>query len=199
MKSKQTNTNTDQSEALLPYRSVLDEITNKINTDFAEFLNYATKADAQTLNSARVSVWFFTPDRSAIVCETMYKLSDDQYEKGVRLEAKYYPNYFNVINKNRVVPAHDAQNDPQTKEFTEGYLKTLGITSMMDTAIQHEGKIIGVVCHEHIGPKRVWTFNEQQFAGSVADLIARALEKMEKNKTNTPLLSEKASDLDKTS
>jgi len=53
--------------------------------------------------------------------------------------------------------------DP-TKKF-RFYLSGLGITS---DAIWLDGEMVGVVCHEHVGPARQWALEEQNFAGSIA-------------------------------
>jgi light-regulated signal transduction histidine kinase (bacteriophytochrome) len=76
----------------------------------------------------------------------------------------------------RIVAAHDAWTNPHTREFTEAYFKPAGITSMLDVFIRVCGAVVGVVCHEHVGPMRQWTLEEQEFAASVADLVSIKLE-----------------------
>ena len=61
------------------------------------------------------------------------------------------------MKKNPVIVATDAQSDPRTCEFTENYLGPFQITSMLDVPVWLDGKLAGVVCHEHIGPLREWT------------------------------------------
>ena len=51
---------------------------------------------------------------------------------------------------------------------------------MLDVPIWHHGEMVGVVCHEHVGPKREWTEAEQDFAAAVADTISRAMEAAER-------------------
>jgi len=41
----------------------------------------------------------------------------------------------------------------------------LGITSTL--TIWLDGEMVGVVCHEHVGPVRQWALEEQNFAGSM--------------------------------
>ncbi|MEE8467314.1 MAG: SpoIIE family protein phosphatase, partial [Planctomycetota bacterium] len=98
-----------------------------------------------------------------------------------------YPLYFQALDEERAIVANDAATDPRTSEFSEGYLDVNGITSMMDTPLYSRGTVIGVVCHEHIGPPRVWTTEEQQFAGSLADLATRALESSDRRQAEESL------------
>jgi PAS domain-containing protein len=46
----------------------------------------------------------------------------------------------------------------------------LEATVRMDT-----GELVGVVCHEHVGPIRQWVLDERSFAASIADMVTRAL------------------------
>ncbi|MCI0408130.1 MAG: PAS domain S-box protein, partial [Acidobacteria bacterium] len=45
-----------------------------------------------------------------------------------------------------------------------------------DAPVWLEGKMVGVVCHEHVGPPRQWTPEEERFASSVADFASLTLE-----------------------
>ena len=58
---------------------------------------------------------------------------------------------------------------------------------MMDVPIRLHGKLVGVICHEHIGSPRQWSLEEQDFAGSVADLIMLKLERLERQKAQIAL------------
>src|SRR5690606_22445092 len=37
------------------------------------------------------------------------------------------------------------------------------------------GALVGVICHEHVGPTRRWTDEEQSFAAAIGDLVALAV------------------------
>jgi len=47
---------------------------------------------------------------------------------------------------------------------------------MLDVPVWSQGKTIGVICHEHIGPPREWTGEEIDFASSIANMVSLALE-----------------------
>jgi GAF domain-containing protein len=37
--------------------------------------------------------------------------------------------------------------------------------------------MVGVVCHEHVGPKRMWTKDEETFAYLMSNFVALAIER----------------------
>jgi PAS domain S-box-containing protein len=135
-----------------------------------------TEVASITLGASRTSIWFYERDESAIRCDDLYDHPSGAHSSGSIIRERDCPAYFSALSEGRVIPAHYARNDPRTKDFTESYLKPLGITSMLDAPVRLEGKLIGVICHEHTGSPREWTVDEQSFAGSMADLVALSLE-----------------------
>ncbi|WP_009630919.1 PAS domain S-box protein [Synechocystis sp. PCC 7509] len=169
---------------------VLVELARRETLNFGDFnaaLEEITKAAAFTLDIERVSVWLYNDDRSKIHCLNLYQQSIDSYTKGTELSAVDYPAYFQALQVERTIAAHDAQIDSRTKEFSEFYLSTLGITSMLDAPIWLGGQMVGVVCHEHIGATRQWALEEQNFAGSIADLVSLAMEVCDRKRTEEAL------------
>jgi PAS domain S-box-containing protein len=152
-----------------------------------EAFQTVTRVAAECLRTERVSIWFFTQDRSAIQCADLYQLATREHSQGIVLMASDYPKYFQELDSERIVAADDAQADPRTDEFTAKYLAPIGITSMLDVPIRTEGRMVGVICHEHIGPKRHWTLEEQHFAVSVANTVALAIEAADKRKVEQAL------------
>ena len=152
-------------------------------SDLKTALQNISEVDARTLDAARVSIWFFTADRSAIICRNLFRKNDESHEQGAVLQARDYPRYFRALQKSRIIETSDVLADPRTNEFAEAYLIPLGISSMIDVPIRHRGQICGILCHEHVGPKRTWTPEEQQFAMSIGDTITVALETSERRRT----------------
>jgi PAS domain S-box-containing protein len=135
-----------------------------------------TEVASRTLGVSRTSIWFYQRDVAAIHCEDLYEHPTGAHSSGATLRESDCPSYFRALGEGRVIPAHYARTDPRTRDFAEAYLKPMGITSMLDAPIRLEGRMIGVVCHEHTGSPREWTLDEQNFAGSMADLVALSLE-----------------------
>lgn len=181
-----------RTEQLVRQHEALVTLSRMNMPDVGAALRLLTETGAQTLSVDRVSVWLFTRDRSEIVCENLYRSNAREHEQGFRLQAEQYPRYFSAVQESRVLSANDARTDPRTSEFTDHYLVPLGITSMLDAAIRRHGEVIGVVCHEHTGPARVWTPEEQDFAASIADLVALLYEEFELDQAEDALRAAQA-------
>ncbi|MCI0655008.1 MAG: ATP-binding protein [Methylococcaceae bacterium] len=135
-----------------------------------------TETTAATLRVERASIWLFNEARTELYCADLYELSQERHSGGARLATRDYPSYFTALLGARNIAVDDAYSDPVTREFCADYLPAFKITSLLDSPIQFGADLIGVVCHEQVGPKRHWTLDEQNFAGSVADLAALAFE-----------------------
>ena len=148
--------------------------------DLDAALREVTEAAAHTLGIERVNIWLYDESRSRITCIEHYERTSGEHASGTVLEAKDYPIYFKALDEERTIVAHDAHNDPRTAEFSGTYLDTHGITSLLDAPLHKGGEVIGIVCHEHVGPAREWTDEEQRFAASLADLASLAIESSER-------------------
>ncbi|HEV2851559.1 MAG TPA: ATP-binding protein [Thermoanaerobaculia bacterium] len=172
---------------LLEQNRVLVELAKADGGDLDAAFERITRAAAATLEVERASVWLYNGDRSAICCSALYEAGAQRYSRGQELSAESHPSYFAALETERTIAAHDARSDPRTREFTAAYLEPLGITSMLDAPIRVGGRMIGVVCHEHVGPPRQWSADEQTFAGSVADAVSLAIEESERRRTEAAL------------
>ncbi len=150
-------------------------------------LREITEAVASTLDIDRVGVWFYTDDRKAIVCADLYERSADRHSEGLREEAADFPTYFRALESERIISAPQARTDPRTSAFNEPYLQVFGVSSLLDAPIRRLGQMVGIVCHEQVGPPRIWTVEEEYFASSVADLVAMAMDAAERRETQDSL------------
>lgn len=138
-------------------------------------LQRLTEDTAKMLKIARVSVWFFDNAKSKIICQDLYELASKKHTSGHELLAKEYPAYFNALNKDLILSATNAREDNRTSEFTDGYLKPIGIYSMLDASIRIKGELYGVVCLENTDSIRKWNIEEENFASTIAELIALSI------------------------
>ncbi|MCP4639963.1 MAG: DUF3365 domain-containing protein [bacterium] len=135
----------------------------------------STEAVAHALDVERVSVWLHNTAQTEIECLDLFERTPGSHTGGARLSAAENPAYFAALDSERAIDAHDALTDPRTAEFRDGYLRPLGITSMLDSPVRVSGQSVGVICVEHVGQKRRWDPSEMTFVGEVADQMATAL------------------------
>ncbi|RUR73100.1 hypothetical protein DSM107007_55040 [Nostoc sp. PCC 7120 = FACHB-418] len=144
-------------------------------------LQEITEAAAQTLLVARVSVWLYNQDASAIECIDLYDVNQQIHSSGQSLLKESYPVYFQTLEEERSIAVYDAINDKRTQELSATYLSVSGVVSLLDAPIWVGGRLVGVVFHEHCGELRQWTVDEENFAGSIADFVSLAMETKERN------------------
>lgn len=140
------------------------------------------EAASRTLNAARASMWVYDASRTRLECIDLYERDGERHTRGVTLNIGDYPAYFAALASNRPLAASDACIDARTREFRDGYLRPLGIGALLDVPIRRGDEVIGAVCHEHIGPARVWTIDEQNFATSIAHLVSLEFEATERER-----------------
>jgi signal transduction histidine kinase/DNA-binding response OmpR family regulator/HAMP domain-containing protein len=150
-----------------------------------------TSASAQTLDVQRTSIWLFRQDQSGIECLDQFDNESGTHSRGALLEREGTEAYFSALEDARTLSAEDAIHDPRTACLADKYLQPHGIISMMDAPIRMGGRIVGIVCHEHVGETRSWSLEEENFVGSVADLIALALEARDRRAVQDELLAAK--------
>ncbi len=90
----------------------------------------------------------------------------------------------------KAVPAEVAGTEPWTRELAEHYLRPLCIASILDAGIFVDGKLVGVLCNEHVGLPREWTTEARDFAGSVADLLALRIQSAEVRELRAAFLNQ---------
>ena len=169
------------SEARLAEQSrALTSLTERsISSDesFEDRVNAILQSAASTLDVARLSVWRLNRDTDEIECVSLHQSTATPARDGVgtRVRRQVCPPYFAALEAERVIDASDARTDPRTSGFTDGYLVPNGIGAMLDVPLRQAGGTLGVLCAEHVGGARTWTFDEQNFAISVANLLAAAV------------------------
>ncbi|GBC84017.1 Cyclic di-GMP phosphodiesterase PdeB [bacterium HR11] len=133
-----------------------------------------TATVADVLGVERVNVWEFSPDGSELRCRMGFERTARRHSAGDVLPMYRYPRYLEALQSGLVIEAPDVHQDPRTAELTADYWAPLGIASSLDAPIRLRGRVVGVLCCEHVGTPRTWAPDEVAFVTEVADLIAQA-------------------------
>jgi PAS domain S-box-containing protein len=165
-----------QSDAL----TTLTERYTDPDDPFDDRLRSILEIAGHALQVERLSMWRFDGERATIRCAGLYRRTGDAYQSGAILRRRDTPDYFEALERERVIAADDARTDPRTREFLHGYLVPHDIGAMLDVPLRHDNATVGVLCAEHVGQARTWTVDERNFAVSVANLIVVAIAEEER-------------------
>ncbi len=146
--------------------------------DAAAAYREITQGCAQGMEVDRCSIWRFEGKARILRLIDLYEARNDAHMTGTILNVVDYPHYFREMWEGRVVDAEDAVQDDRTSEFAEGYLKPLGIASMLDLPLRTSKGLLGVICLEHCRP-RAWSrldVHSGAFIASMALLVMEAIE-----------------------
>lgn len=179
-----------RSQQIQKHRDVLLQLARSDKSDFQQAVRLITSLAARTMNIARVSYWSLQENDQALVCELLYLSPDDRIDerfRGTRLSAVDAPEYFATLSQKRPINASDACAHPATAGLSESYLRPLRISSLLDVPVWVRGEVVGVICHEHIGPARDWVAEEIDFASSLAAMISLALEESHRARSEAML------------
>lgn len=135
-----------------------------------------TETAARALKVERASVWLLDELATVLTCIDLYEAAEERHSSGTTLRASDFPAYFSAIVAEDAIAAEDAHADRRTSEFSATYLRPLGIGAMLDAPIRTGLRLVGVLCHEHIGPARRWTAAERRDAAILASLASLTLE-----------------------
>ncbi len=171
-------------------RKALVELTSRwslASDDALLMLRQIAETAAQTLNVSRVGIWRYNHDHCSINCVDLFEWEEGRHSSGDELLAADYPAYFGALEETEMIVADDARNDPNTREFDQGYLRQHDIRSMLDVPIIVGGVRTGVLCFEHVRKPRHWTADERTFALALTNLVSLALEGVERRQAEASL------------
>ncbi|MFO0597799.1 MAG: GAF domain-containing sensor histidine kinase [Myxococcaceae bacterium] len=145
----------------------------RLDGDLSRLFHQLCEISGHALDVARVGVWFFDDEKQALRCDALWSVKGEGVPLPVPMAQ--VPHYVSAVREQRFVATSDARTDPLTAELGE-YLQAWDITSLLDASVYRNGQIVGLVCHEHVGPAREWKRDERQFAATVADLVSHFVE-----------------------
>ena len=157
-------------------RLALARLSVHAGTTFASVCARVTELSARSLNVERVGLWLFERGATSLRCVDQFTLSTGMHTVEGEIETQSVPEYVAALESHREIVTSDARSDARTKELAEHYLEPKGISSMLDSPVFRGGDVVGVLCHEHVGPSRDWSVADIGLASMAADVIAIAFE-----------------------
>jgi|GEM_PF-1444256 len=156
-------------------------------SDISEALKEITRIISDVLNVARARVWLLSADNAELRCLMLRETGQPPRATQDVLQAADFPGYFEVLLQESILSAPDVYHDQRTQEFVSNYLPLFGIGAMLDVAIQKDGRLVGVICAEHIGGERDWHSDEHSFLSAVAHFTAQLFAQVERKQAEQAL------------
>ena len=163
-----------QQEAIIKISEI-----NTLDLETSEIFAEVTKLISDGIDVERIGIWFYDPTFSQLQCIDLLTNTIGEHIRGQVIEMGNCPHYKAALESDSYIAINHAKTDTRTSEFTESYLIPHDISSMLDSAIRMKGKVLGVVCLEHVGDPREWTLDECLFVERVADQVSSILSEVE--------------------
>jgi two-component system cell cycle sensor histidine kinase/response regulator CckA len=105
---------------LLQQEAALIALTRKEpgeRDDVLTSLRRISEVSTRTLGVARVSIWRYNADRTAMLCVDLHELEGDRHSAGTALAVADYPRYFEALAGDDVIATDDVGNEPRFAEI----------------------------------------------------------------------------------
>ena len=171
------------------YQNAIQAWSGKSYETIQQAFENATEISSRTLGIERVSVWLYNAEKNRIECQDLFS-STEGHMSGMTLDQVDFPAYFRALGTGRPLAIFNATTDQATSEFTDVYLNPNNIMAMLDIPLYYDGKVAGVLCHEHTGSTREWANYEIDFASTMASMVSLSLEVSKRKKIEQSLEEE---------
>ncbi|MGF6990258.1 PAS domain S-box-containing protein [Lachnospiraceae bacterium PM6-15] len=148
--------------------------------------NVIASEGGNALNTHRVGIWRMPNgvDSTHLQSITSYDVLANTYHSQDDFPLDERPQYVQLLASERLIVINDAHTTTVLPNLTETYGPN--ICSLLDAPIRVGGKLMGVVCIEQdrcldFPDHRDWSNEEQNFASSLADFVALAIEGAERH------------------
>ncbi|WP_214784327.1 GGDEF and EAL domain-containing protein [Exiguobacterium sp. s183] len=137
-----------------------------------EATQYMCEIVADMLAVDTVSIWHFDSSYRSISCQIAYSPESGTHYPKLTIHRNLAPDYFDALQKDRVLAIEDVRNHPWVKElYTDYFVEGQRIQSMLDAPIYANNRVKGVICCESFFP-REWTYLEELIISTLTDFIS---------------------------
>jgi len=148
-----------------------------------EAVNLITEKGSYALNAHRVGIWTINNAGDKLSGLSYYDLIAKSHAVQGELDISKCPEYRGLLRTERLIITNNAWKPNPLTPILDKYEPN--ICSFLDAPIRVGGKLFGVVCIEQdrcreFPYKREWTIDEQNFAATLADFAALAMESSER-------------------
>jgi len=170
----------------------LPELTSGVLEDAA---NVISKIACIALDTTRVSIWTTNSDAYILNSLSYYDKATDKHAVQNDLDVTTCTEYRSLLQSVRLIVTNDTSKPNPLTTILNMYEQNM--CAMLDIPVRIGGLVAGVVCIEQdkcraFPNKREWSIDEQNFAATLADFMALAIESAERRKLEKTELTNRA-------
>ena len=126
------------------------------------------------LEATRVGIWQADFNKQCLISLGSYSLQEHVLDFQENFSFQNKPDYISLLSTERLIVINNTATDTILPNLQSTYGPEL--ISLLDAPVRIGGELVGVVCIEQSHTCRDWTTDEQNFASSLADFTALAIE-----------------------
>jgi len=158
----------------------MPQLTSGVLQDAVDMI---AEKSCYALNTDRVGIWIMDETGDKLSGLSYYDLLSSSHAVQGELDISECIEYKELLKTERLIITNDAMKPNPLTPILDVYEPN--ICSFLDVPIRIGGKLTGVVCIEQdrckeFPNKREWSVDEQNFAASLADFVALAMESSER-------------------
>ena len=165
----------ERTANIIRHQSSLLELAGADRLDLPDALLAIAETAARTAGADRVGFWTFEEEGRARVSRASYDARSRSAVSPPRMELRSPSSYRPALQAAGVLAADDATTDPRLSELRDGASRPDDPRSLLDVAVNHHGRTVGILRFEMTGGPRRWTVEEQEYGCAVADRVALSL------------------------
>jgi len=125
----------------------------------------------RSLKIERMSVWLLNYEDREMTSLGEYDLRDDSFKKDSVIPMSICPEYFDALEKDRLLYVPDVLKSPITSGLNESYSIPNDVITLLDIPLRFEGEMIGVMCFEKTGSVIKEFDDKERFFASAISLV----------------------------
>lgn len=159
-----------QQEALLKIATNKALFRGALN----EALHQITECAANTLQVDSVAIWLLDQEELSLSCLNIFYNGSENHHINRRILREEAPEYFTIMQSNRSIAVDQITADSPLI----GFLSLLDerLLAVIIAPIRVSGELAGIILFGDESNPHQWSSDDQNFAGSIADLVSMALE-----------------------
>ena len=172
----------------LVQQKALVELASLPGDDPETWIRRATELAAKHSGCERVLVAMVDKSGKQVHCLDLFTLQNAEHVSERSQPLSAYDFVIDLLETSRCLVVDDVASDNRIRRFNAtAYIESNDIGAMLIAPIRRQGRVVGVVSFQHVGGPRKWSASDVDFAASVGDLLALAIEQGERKQAEALL------------